>query len=58
MEKSVVKTMSGKNVPTTITAIKIGERYLDPTYVKLKLLDNAAIGIGIFVMVILFTHVL
>ena len=58
MEKSVEKTISGKNVPTTITAIKIGERYLDPTYVKLKLLDNAAIGIGIFVMVILFTHVL
>ena len=29
MEKSVTKTMSGKHVPTTITAIKIGERYLD-----------------------------
>ncbi len=58
MEKSVTKTMSGKHVPTTITAIKIGERYLDPTYVKLKLLDYAAMGIGIFVMGILFTHLL
>ncbi|WP_158589505.1 hypothetical protein [Butyrivibrio sp. CB08] len=58
MEKSVAKTMSGKHVPATITAVKIGERYLDPMYVKLKIFDYAAMGIGIFVMGILFTHLL
>ena len=56
MKKSVLRTISGKTIPATITAVKIGERYLDPTYVRLMLLDNAALGIGILVMALLFTH--
>lgn len=56
MERTGAKIISGKHIPKTIDAIRIGERYLDPADVRLRFLDSAALGIAFTVIVILFTH--
>jgi hypothetical protein len=54
MDKSGMKTMGGKYIPTTIDAIKFGKRYLDPADFRLKCLDIASLGIVIGGLVISF----
>ena len=52
MDRSGMKTMTGKNIPVTIDAIRFGKHYLDPKDIRLRCLDVASVGLVITALAI------